>query len=434
MSLSRHALFIAFHYAPEASSSGVLRTLKYSRYLPEFGWRVSVVTPKVSAYSVCDARLEQQIPVGTRVIRTPYVNTKRHLSIRGVYPSLLALPDVWIGWLPWAVAAARRVMAADPVDLIYSTSPHATSHLIAHCLAMRSGLPWVADFRDPWFEDPPEPASPSGPIFRNANRWLEKTVIGRCDAVIASTRTLAEMLRSRYPAKPPNEIHAILNGYDEADFAGLPVPAPVDHGKLRIVHSGNINGQFRDPQPFFHALGRAVARGALSAHELQIEFVGGGPYGQTGEVAHAVKANGLAEAVRFLAREPYESSLKRLSSADLLLLLQASDDTASLVPAKLYEYLRAQKPLLALVPPGAVAEVLVETGGAWIADPRDASTLDAVLGEILAEWRARRLGSRRADLGRLRKFDRRVLTQQLAAVFGDAYVRRQGHERTVRLA
>ena len=89
-----HALFVAFHYPPEASSSGVLRTLKYSRYLPEHGWRVSVITPKESAYSVRDPKLEDQIPPATKVVRTPYLNTKRDLSIRGIYPALFALPDI----------------------------------------------------------------------------------------------------------------------------------------------------------------------------------------------------------------------------------------------------------------------------------------------------------------------------------------------------
>src|SRR5229473_4827401 len=79
----RHALFVAFHYPPEASSSGVLRTLKYSRYLPERGWRVTVITPHTSAYTVCDSQLEEQISSSTRVIRTPYLNIKRHLSVRG---------------------------------------------------------------------------------------------------------------------------------------------------------------------------------------------------------------------------------------------------------------------------------------------------------------------------------------------------------------
>jgi hypothetical protein len=211
---SHHALFIAFHYPPEASSSGVLRTLKYTRYLAQFGWRVSVITVDASAYEITDAGLEAQIPRNVAVVRTHYVNTKRHLAWRGVYPALLALPDVWVGWYPWAVGAALRLVAADPVDLIYSTSPHATAHLIARSVAKRIGKPLVADFRDPWIEDPPEPGTPNGPLFRTVNRWLERDVVRRSAAIVASTAHLRDQLRGRYPGEPPAKFHFIANGND----------------------------------------------------------------------------------------------------------------------------------------------------------------------------------------------------------------------------
>src|ERR1700676_2428424 len=118
----RHALFVAFHVPPEASSSGVLRTLKYIRYLDDLGWRVTVISPKVEAYSITDRALERQFPASCRIIRTAFVNTKRSLSLLGRYPALLAVPDVWIGWLPWGIAAGGRVANADPFDIVYSTS------------------------------------------------------------------------------------------------------------------------------------------------------------------------------------------------------------------------------------------------------------------------------------------------------------------------
>ena len=100
----KHALFVAYHYPPESSSSGVLRTLKHTRYLGRLGWRVTVLTLDRSAYQVTDAKLEEQIPADVRVVRTSFVDVKRHLAIRGSYPSCLAIPDRWIGWWPWAVA------------------------------------------------------------------------------------------------------------------------------------------------------------------------------------------------------------------------------------------------------------------------------------------------------------------------------------------
>jgi glycosyltransferase involved in cell wall biosynthesis len=180
---------------------------------------------------------------------------------------------------------------------------------------------------------------------------------------------------------------------------------------------GNINAAFRDPRPLFAALGRMLDRAQLSVSELEIRFIGGGPYGDAPEMQAAIHDAGLAGAVTFLPRVPYDESLRQLSSADLLLLLQASDDTTGLVPAKLYEYLRAQKPTLALVRTGAVTEVIAETGGGWTADPSDAASLDIALAEIVHAWRDGRLGSHCADLDALRRFDRRALTAELAAIF-----------------
>ncbi len=350
------------------------------------------------------------------MVRTPYVNTKRTLAIRGLYPALLALPDVWIGWMPWAVAAARRLMAEDAVDLIYSTSPHATAHLIAGRIAARSGKPWVADFRDPWVEDPPEPGAPNGRLFRMINRWLERLVVRHSSAVVTSTMHLRDQLRQRYSDVPETKIRAIPNGYDEADFARLDIRVPARGMRLRIVHAGNINASFRDPRPLFEALGKMVRSGQLAQSECDIRFVGGGAYGESPDVRAAVDAAGLAASVTFVPRVPYEESLRELSSADLLLLLQASDDTVDLVPAKLYEYLRTQKPVLALVRRGAVTEILSQTGGGWSVDPDDTKLLESMLAEILREWRNDRLDRHRADLSALRRFDRRGLAGELAAV------------------
>ena len=126
----KHALVVAFHFPPEANSSGVLRTLKFTRYLPERGWRITVLTLRRDAYEVTDPSLEEQIPKSVKVVRTCYIDTKRHFSIWGRYPAILAVPDRWIGWMPWAIKAGKRILRDEQIDLIYSTSPLATAHLI----------------------------------------------------------------------------------------------------------------------------------------------------------------------------------------------------------------------------------------------------------------------------------------------------------------
>jgi glycosyltransferase involved in cell wall biosynthesis len=420
----KHAVFVAFHYPPEASSSGVLRTLKYSRYLQAYGWRVTVITPDRDAFEVSDSALEKQIPASVRVVRTRFLNTKRHLAWQGIYPSLLALPDRWIGWWPWAVAAAKRILSEDPFDLVYSTSPHATSHLIAWRLATLSGKPWVTDFRDPWFEDAPEPGDRSGPLFHRINRALEGQVIRRCSRVVASTTHLRDLLRARY-AREAGKISAILNGYDEADFAALPTGGALRNERMTVVHAGNINVDFRDPRSLFRAMRSAADAGLLDPSRILLRFIGGGAFGESPEMARELAETGLTNSVEFLPRVPYEQSLSELAQADMLLLLQASADTVGLVPAKLYEYLRAQKPVLAMVLPGATTDVLDTTGGGWAVAPGDGAELTRVVADAYRDWLGGTLPQRRADMQVLQRFDRKRLTGELAALFDQLTVPRR---------
>ncbi len=413
----RHALFVAFHFPPEASSSGVLRTLKYVRYLDRYGWRVTVITPDVAAYTVTDPELGRQLPASCRIVRTKYLNTKRHFALRGRYPALLALPDVWAGWYPWAVAAARQVVEADPVDLIYSTSPHATAHLVARSIARRSGKPWVADFRDPWFEDPPEPGAPNGLLFRSLNRRLERSVIVSCNAVVASTDALRDVLQQRYRDVCSNKFCTIFNGYDEADFQRIDTRSGGRGERMNIVHAGLLNPEFRDPRPLFRAIRRCADAGTIDLARVRLRLIGGGPFAESGQVRAEVARLGLGDVVQVEARMPYAQSLQELANADLLLLLQASPDTVNLVPAKLYEYLRTQRPVLALTSPGATGEVIEMTGGGWVVAPEDERRLADCLTEAYRGWTENTLRDVAADLNSLRRFDRKILTGELADLF-----------------
>ena len=418
-----HALFVTFHVPPEASSSGVLRTLKYVRYLDDLGWRVTLVSISVSAYEATDPALEAQLPASCRIIRTRYLNTKRHLSLARRYPAILALPDVWIGWLPWAVAAARRLFLSDPFELVYSTSPPATAHLIAQRIARRTRVPWVADFRDPWFEVPPEPGAPNGPLFRRLDRMLERKVVESCDAVVTTTADLCDMLAQRYPKQPASKFTAILNGYDEADFAALPREETRADAPLVIVHSGTINAEFRNPIPFFAAVHRCIDAGVIEPNRLRVKFLGGGSFAAAPGLQATVKRLGLEEIVEFVPRLPYAESLREVARADLLLLLQSSPDTSGLVPAKLYEYLRAGKPVIALVPQGATQQILSVVGGGEAIAPEDSEGLYHVVAENFRRWALGTLSDNRADFAALRRYDRRALTAELARLFEELLAR-----------
>ena len=183
---------------------------------------------------------------------------------------------------------------------------------------------------------------------------------------------------------------------------------------MLVVHAGTLNAEFRDPRPVFAAVREAAAAGELDPGRLRFRFLGGGGYGESADVAVAVANAGLTGRVEFLARVPYEAALRELAAADVLLLLQASADTVDLVPAKLFEYLRAGRPVLAVVRPGASSEVLEEVEGGWAVDPRDGRGLREAVVAAYRAWRARGLSALAARRERLEGFTRERLTAELA--------------------
>jgi glycosyltransferase involved in cell wall biosynthesis len=408
----KHVLVVAFHFPPESSSSGVLRTSKFVRYLPEFGWKVSVLTVDSRAYAQTDDSLMKDVPTSIDVIRTPYLQLHRLFSIGRWYPSAFAIPDTWSGWYPYAVRAGLRHCAQSPIDAVYSTSPHATAHLIAQSIARRLHIPSIVDFRDPWYEMPPEPGKTW--LMSQTSRILESMVVRRARYVIASTPEFCRTMQERYPKIDPARIVCIPNGYDNADFSGLGTPVDNKSDRLVMVHTGNINSLFRDPRSLLDAIGRQIRGGRLAAKEILLRFLGPGDYSQHASLKDCIARNGLQESVQFVDRIQYAECVRIMTEADLLLLLQASPDTVSLVPTKLYEYLRVRRPILALIWRGATSAVLESLGGGWSCDPSSDAQLDACLDQLLKSWRAGQLQAHATQSQGIQRYDRRHLTCELA--------------------
>lgn len=412
----RHALFVAYHFPPESGSSGVLRTLKYVKYLETLGWRSTVITLERDAYDVIDEKLEQELPESARVVRTKHVDSKRHLAVFGKYPSIVAIPDRWIGWYPWATSAARAVIATDRPEVMHSTSPHATAHIIAWRLAKRARIPWVVDFRDPWYEEPAEPDTPL--LVHWASRWLERKVVESANQIVTSTSGLRDEMIKRYPWISPSKFKFILNGFDEADFRFL--EGTRGHQKqLSIAHVGQLNNAFRDPKPLLRALEELVSSKMIGRKKMELRFIGSDQYVSSTDLRGWVREIGLKTIVKFEPRLPYHQALRAMSTSNVALLLQASPDTRELVPAKLFEYLRMGLPILAMVGSGAAAgNIVKELNAGWVVDPEDAQAVQDTLAEIYNAWKTGSLQQHAADIDVVKeKYSRERLTGQLAATF-----------------
>ena len=358
---------MAFHFPPQSGSSGLLRSLKFVRYLPQYGWLPVVLSAHPRAYERLDNSQVHEIPSNVKVLRSFAFDARRHLAWRGRYLRWLALPDRWASWSLSALPAGLRAIRSEDVDVVFTTYPLATTILIGYLLHLLSGRPWVVDFRDSMTED----RYPSDPLARRVYRWIEKKAARHGDCFVFTTESTRQMYLSRYPGLIPERCFVISNGYDEEDFAGIESSVsenPTDGRPLRILHSGVIYPRERNPRPFFAALSRLKSEGKLVAGDLRIDLRAPG---SEKYYSRMVEEFCISDLVHLLPPLPYRESLADAAVSDALLLLQHGSCDHQ-IPAKVYEYLRLRKPILALTSQkGDTAGLLRDVGGATIFDLMD---------------------------------------------------------------
>lgn len=352
----RAVLMVAFHFPPMAASSGMHRTLSFARALLARGWHPIILTATRNAYDRTDDEHLPDIPEGVTVTRAPCVDTARHLSVAGRYPGWLARPDRWISWFLSAVPVGLRHAREHQVSALWSTYPIATAHLIGGAIAGRSGLPWIADFRDP-MAHAGYPADPA--VWQSFLRVEQKTVPLATSSVFA-TEGAARLYRERYP-EFTSRISVIENGYDEDAFTEAERAtnrfAPLNPGSMTLLHSGIAYPEWRDPVNLFKAVRALRDEGRLGPEAIRLRFRGSG---HDAFIRRRAREYGVEDCVELLAPIPYKDALAEMLRADGLVVLQ-SNGCNDQVPAKLYEYLRAGRPVIGLSD-GETARVLRRFG------------------------------------------------------------------------
>lgn len=407
-------LMVAFHYPPCSQSSGIHRTLKFSRYLPKTGWNPIVLSAHPRAYESRSDDQLHDIPSGVPVVRAFALDTSRSLALRGYYPRWMALPDRFVSWWLGAVPAGLRLIRRHRPDAIWSTYPIATAHLIGLTLHRLTGLPWVADFRDSMVED----TYPRDRVQRRMFRWIERQVVRHAARIVFTAESTRRMYLDRYPTLPAERCLLIPNGYDEEDFASLTRGGRAADGAerpLQLVHTGVIYPEERDPTAFFAALARLKRDGRIDAKRVRINLRASG---FEDRYARALRELGIDDIVRLTPHLPYRQTLQECSDSDALLLLQGASCNHQ-IPAKAYEYLRAQRPIVALTADeGDTAALLKRTGGATIVDLADEAAIYAAFPDLLNVIRA---GTHPLPaMGEVERFSRQqqasVLAQALSAL------------------
>jgi glycosyltransferase involved in cell wall biosynthesis len=366
----KRVLMIAFHFPPYAGG-GVQRTLRFVQQLPEFGWEPIVLTANLCAYPETSQDLVPQIPQGIVVERAFALDVARLIPGVRAYPRALARPDRWWIWRFRAVAAGLRRIREMRPSAIWSTYPIPTAHVIAGLLCRRTEIPWIADFRDPMAQN-------DYPLDRElwrCYRAIEQATLRVAARSVFTAPGAAAEYASRYP-ESRNRIALIENGYDEEAFVRAAMrsnPPRQADAPIVLLHSGTIYTSERDPTALFEALGRLRKAGRLAKDSVELRFRASA----NDRLLQALAgANGVADVLRLAPPVGYEAALHEMTSADALLLMQASNCNAQ-IPGKAYEYLRAGPPIFALTDPDGDTGRLMRRAGVVDIVPLDAADIIA---------------------------------------------------------
>jgi glycosyltransferase involved in cell wall biosynthesis len=365
-------LLIAFYFPP-AGGGGVQRTLKFCRDLPEFGVDVDVLAPSDPKWFALDEPLVAEIPAGTTVHRSRFLGPRssfRGDALRGAHGLRRAavharyayeralIPDKALPWAATAVPAAIKIVRRRRIDVIMTTSPPPSVHLIGAAAARATGIPWVADLRDSWLNQPQRRYENRGVrAKRVVERRMARLVARRADALVAVTDTIAAEMRELHPTAA-KKAHVIGHGIDLSDFEGL---AHTPGRRFTIVHTGSFFG-LRTPRPFLTGVRDLLARRPDLRGQVLVRFIG------DLRVSDRTWARdlGIDEAWEETGFVPFRQAIAAQRSADALLLLipRANGRGDSVLSGKVFEYLAARRPVLAAVPPDGAAAALVRSAGA----------------------------------------------------------------------
>jgi glycosyltransferase involved in cell wall biosynthesis len=384
-------LLVTLHFPP-GGGGGVQRPLKFATHLPALGIETHVLAPDLPGAVPPDAELE--LPTQAWIHRVRYVGPrggrpserlldKQGLARVGTQAALLGrrllVPDENVPWSTFALPVAVRLVRREGIDVVLTTSPPPSLHLLGAAVKRATGAAWVADLRDPLGSHPHRRGYESqlARLKETAVGGVTRLVASQANAIVAASDAIADEMRR---SEPKGKVVTIANGSDFDDFAGLEHHAS---DRLRITHAGNFQGK-RDPKPFL----RALAESGLD--DVVVRFAGDFRVADR-EYAEAL---GLGDRIELLGYVPRRRSLELQRDSEVLLLLvpESGGRGRGVVTGKIFEYLAAERPILAAVPvDGAAAHLVRDTGAGVVAPPDDVDAIREALVDLHARWREGRL-------------------------------------------
>jgi glycosyltransferase involved in cell wall biosynthesis len=408
----KNILMIAFHYPPVKGSSGVHRTLAFSRYLPEYGFKPIVLTVKKRTYSNIDNSLASHIPEDLIVARASAFDTARDFSIKGYYPLFFALPDRWQSWIFTGVLKGLELIRRHRPDIIWSTYPIASAHMIALILHKITKVPWIADFRDSMTEA----NYPKNNIVRYCYRWIEKRAVKNAMVSVFTAPSAKKMYIARYGIKFSERFVVIENGIDEIIFKKINTPLQntmLKKKPYKFIHSGLLYQEERNPEHFFKAIRILKETGSINASKLKIILRASG---NEAEYQNKIDSLQISDIIHFADPIPYKEALLEMLTADGLLLFQGSSCNHQ-IPAKIYEYLRTGLPIIGLGDArGDTCQLLKKAGHSYMADLNSAEEIANCIEKIMNDLENNQIQTEKFVTD---QFDRKYRAKQLSEIINN---------------
>jgi glycosyltransferase involved in cell wall biosynthesis len=415
-------LVIAYFFPP-VNSMGSHHVLRLVQHLQDYGWQPVVLTGATMGWRERDERLLAKVPATVEVHRARgldlteiwvrYSGSRRSAS-GGSRPAPLKtqglttwlnrwvmIPDKYFPWIRPATALGEQLLEDAKINAIFSTSDPLSDHLVGQRLARRSGLPWVAEFRDLWLGSPYFARNQPTAVHRALHARLERRIVKGASAIVTLSRGIEDYFATIYPFRRSQLIH---NCYDPADY-------PLDGrkpSKFTVVYAGALYSS-RSPETFLTGFAKFIRQNRLTSADVEFVWLGLSP---DLDVAAMVGRLGLTEFVEQRGQVGHAAVLQAMCSATVLLTIQSPVDNVH-VPGKLFEYIGARRPILALAYPGEVASIVHDNKLGWVAAP-EVDSVAARLGEAYQAWKTK--GHDGLAITAANRFSVQEIVRQLAGV------------------
>lgn len=423
-------VLIITYYWPPSGGAGVQRWLKFVKYLRDFGWEPIVYTPSNPEYSITDLTLNADIPANIEVITTPiwepyqlYKTFTGKNSQEKIQPGLLIsnkkgkwletfsiwirgnlfIPDARKFWIKPSIRFLSQYLKSHPVDLIVSTGPPHSMHLIALGIKKRFHIPWLADFRDPWTDIDFYNDLKLSTFAHKKHQQLELQTINGCDQMVV----VSQEMKENYQKMGAQSVHLITNGFDSDDLSN---DQPIPDTRFSIAHIGSLPPN-RNPKILWMALAEMAEADPNFRNTLEIKLVGKVDQSILNELTR-LKLHKNIKRIEYVPHDQVSQILRK--SAVLLLAINNSPNAKGILTGKFFEYLAAQRPILAIGPSdGDLALILKETEAGEIADSNDIDHIKRIITNYFMKFQQHNLNNNPKGI---EKYNRKNLTAQLARI------------------